>query len=735
MICSASLLLCGGVLLAPAQTEAAPALSGGPGSGLSYQLDLQPGERLLGYSWDGAAEIPYLARDTSVQLDYGESGARTSTLLHLPGNTDPRLEAVLTSSRLLASAGRAFGEGRFGRALVFESGSRLAFQLRATDDAALGWTISFWFRPEPSARGRPILEVPGVVTLGLLSDGRVEARLVSPPSVRLVSRTSAALGAWNHAALSFDAALLGVLRMVVNGSSSSAPLPAAEPLRVLDELVLGAGFVGSLDEIHVEDRAASTAQLFERGEREPLPGFHRLTLRMAGEWRAIDLWVAPSTDPVIDTAEEFARGTLEGACVEGGLLRWTGGRWDRLSPAHGPAARTTHPTVYLGKHEVLVFGGETRDTHFWTWGNTADTWILDTQERTWTPVRTPLAPSPRCHTPAAYSPDHDLVLLVGGFKNDAQPLQTYGDTWVFHVGERRWEERHPSGPAINPTSDHVLVYLPAQRRFLMLRGRYALTYDPLADRWEQLGEVETVSESGAASDYRVFGSTMGALDPVRNEVVLFGGEIWTNGVQSFVDTTAIHDPLTNTTTVLDPRPGPSARVRSGFAYDSRRERFVLFGGVREQYTPRDGDLWTFEPSTRRWSRRASSNPPSPRGGFFGMAYDPDEDRFFLACGRHSGERFLDETWSLALDDHADGYALYVFDRAGFAPGSTWFADVVDRGTASVVFRFRTSPDGVQWGSWTGSPAPLWSGRFVQVALILRPGSNGEVPALRAFGFR
>ena len=456
---------------------------------------------------------------------------------------------------------------------------------------------------------------------------------------------------------------------------------------------------------------------------------------MAGEWRAIDLWVAPSTDPVIDTADEFARGNVEGACVENGRLRWAPGRWDRLETAHAPAARTTHPTVHLGDHQVFVFGGETRDTHFWTWENTADTWILDTQERTWTQVSSPLAPSPRCHTPAAYSPDHDLVLLIGGFENDVHPVQTFGDTWVFHVGERRWEERHPAGPAVGQTSDHVLVYLPGKRRFLLLRGKYALTYDPEVDRWEKLGEVRAVTESGAPSDYRVLGSTIGALDAARGKVVLFGGERWTNGVQSFVDTTAIHDPATNTTTVLDPRPGPTARVRSGFAYDSRRGRFVLFGGVREQYTPRDGDLWTFDASTRRWSSLSSSNPPSARGGFYGMAYDPDEDRFFLACGRHSGERFLDETWSLALDERADGYALYVFDRAGFPPGSAWFADVVAGGTASVSFRFRTSADRIEWSAWTGTPAQLGSARFVQVALILRPGQSGEVPVVRALGFR
>ena len=152
------------------------------------------------------------------------------------------------------------------------------------------------------------------------------------------------------------------------------------------------------------------------------------------------------------------------------------------------------------------------------------------------------------------------VLLVGGFRNDAQPLQTDADTWVFHVGERRWEQRHPAGPEVGPSSDHVLVYLPSQERFLLLRGDFALAYDPALDRWEKLGEVRTVTESGAPSDYRILGSTMGALDTARNVIVLFGGERWTNGVQSFVDTTAIHDPATNTTTVTSMPPRSRTRT-------------------------------------------------------------------------------------------------------------------------------------------------------------------------------
>lgn len=191
--------------------------------------------------------------------------------------------------------------------------------------------------------------------------------------------------------------------------------------------------------------------------------------------------------------------------------------------------------------------------------------------------------------------------------------------------------------------------------------------------------------------------------------------------------------VANRFTVLAPPERPSARVRAGFAYDSRRKLFVLFGGVQDQFSQRHDDLWVFDPASELWSELPCSNRPSPRGGFYGMAYDEIADHCVLFGGRSTPQLWLDETRTLELRPEEPGQALYTFDRALDPGRERWFADVTQPADSHVTFLFRAGNSGAEWSSWGRSLADHVGQRFVQVAAILTPGTHGEAPSIQRMG--
>jgi hypothetical protein len=405
------------------------------------------------------------------------------------------------------------------------------------------------------------------------------------------------------------------------------------------------------------------------------------------------------------------------------------GHWRRIRALDPPLARTCHPTVSLGNGSLFVFSGEVRDSHLPPMRNVQDTWMFHAREERWERLATSTVPPGRCHQQAAYSPDADVVLMSAGWGNDTGEDVLFDDTWVFHVAERRWEERHPSGSKPSAGGEHALVYHPRLRRFLMIHRRTIWEYDAKADSWTTR-RADVVDEHGRSLDYKVPHSQTAAYDPIGDRVVLFGGQ---GKEDEFFDCTLLYEPDSRRLVVLDLPERPSARVRPGFAYDERRQQVVLFGGVLDQFSQRMDDLWSFDPARRRWTRLEASGTPSARGGYMLMAYDRELDRFFLVCGRHSPERFLEEVWSLSLDESAEGHARYAFDRAGFPAKDEWFWEGETPGDSAVEFCFRESEDGLHWGEW--GPSATGTGRYLEVDVTLRPSKGGEPPALHSMGFR
>ena len=708
---------------------------------------LPTGETIAGsYSWAAGREVPWFTEDSFEQIPFGELGRTPATALYLTFNGGDL-------ARELGLQGRPWttpdpvgdpAPGRFGGGWRLERDQELRLAIPEELHEAQQWTIEAWIRPEALVRGA-LGGIPGLLLFRTDDQGRVDLEIPEAGltqegkviSLSLKSPEPLVAGQWNHVGIVLDLRDAPGARIAVNGEGKGRRLQR-EIHGKAQELVLG-GPDGrtlpcTIDELRLQTRAANTEE-FEEALAPPRAA-ETLRVTTPGGPKELERWFEPLVEPRVDSSEAWARGELERVVAGDDGLCWVEGQWRQIQAVDRPLARTTHATAFLGQHRVLMFGGETRDSHFGPMRNTDDTWLFDTSAEKWERLELSPAPAGRCHQAVAYSPDLDVVLLTGGFRNDSDDIEHLLDTWYFHVKDRRWEELSGKAQLHEAINDHVLVYHPRLKQFVFVAGSEIMTFDPEERRWQHLPRPTVVDESGAELDVHPLPSMIGGYAPTTDEIVLFGGCRDPQDDTQFVDDTYVLDMNANRMTLLAPSADgerPSPRVRSGFGWDSKRSRFVLFGGVRSQRSERMDDLWTFDPSDRSWQRHEAAHTPAARGGYYGMEYDPQLDRFFLLCGRHSHARFLAESWTLSLDGSAAGHARYVFDRAAFPGATDWNVEPETPGDSSVELRFRESADGLAWSEWTVElPATQ---RFLQVELTLRPGSQGEVPRVAAMGFR
>jgi hypothetical protein len=726
---------CPWLALLSLQQPISPAPLSDPSFG--YPLHLAPGEQLLEYAWDDGARVPFLSAARDVFISFGELGLGERALLYLPSNS--LLEAGTTGAQVLVERGLGAAVGRYGQGFDFGASTFLKLALPAPGTSATGWSLSFWLQPRAEAFGRVIALLPGAAEILLQADGRLRAHLL-PSGPDVLGPVTLRAGEWQFVSLDYDPSASRQARLCVGDARAGRALSVPIAPRSASELWLGdlaqngQGWAGVIDELTLEDVVNSSATALRRANPPLAPGRHRLTLRTTLGLRQVELAAGATRTLVLDDEADFATGQFDGVVYESGALTWVPARWKELAPRVAPPARTAYPEVEVGGGRLLIFGGETRDTHQPPGTNSNDTWLYDPAANRWDRVSSAAAPSERCHTPMAYSPDDDLVLLVGGWRNDVTPNLLFNDTWVFHVTERRWEQRFPAGATIGSGSSAGLVYLPALRRFLLNQGRRNFLYDPVADTHAELPSARVVDENGQPATFGPWISPMMVLDPRTGLVIVFGGTTPANPAP-FSDQTALYDVQANQYTVLAPPVHPAARVRGGYAFDPRAGRVVLFGGVLDQYSTRFRDLWVFDPALRTWRELSCSNRPERRGGFYGMGYDSARDRFLLFGGRQAVDRWLDETWSLEFSRGRPGTALYTFDRVDARGTANWFADVETPGNSSVQFLFRTSETGSLWSGWGADASRFPDRRFLQVVAFLSSGAGGVVPRVTRMGLR
>jgi hypothetical protein len=233
-----------------------------------------------------------------------------------------------------------------------------------------------------------------------------------------------------------------------------------------------------------------------------------------------------------------------------------------------------------------------------------------------------------------------------------------------------------------------MAYDSARQRTVLFGGVVAGAAggQSVGDTWEWNGEFWTqVGDIGPSARC----SHAMAYDVARAQVILFGGNLSPNpfGGKS--------DPNGDTwawdgqawTQLADT--GPSARQSaSGMAYDSARDRVVLFGG--------DGNQDTWEWNGVEWTQTAEDGPPGRENAV--MAYDSVREHLVLFGGNGADGSF-DDTWEL------DGVAWTRVAHTG--PQGRTNAAMVFSGTRTILFGGRLVGNAVRTlrDTWE------WSGKF------------------------
>lgn len=246
---------------------------------------------------------------------------------------------------------------------------------------------------------------------------------------------------------------------------------------------------------------------------------------------------------------------------------WNGNHWIQRYPQNHPSARWTAGMAYdENRQRMVLFGGVT-DIYG---SGLGDTWEWDGTD--WTQIITSHQPSPRgVHGQIAYDPVRQRVILFGGGTLPGHPL--YSDTWEFD-GED-WLLASNSGPS--PRVAGAMCFDATAGETILFGGG---NWNPYCnDTWAW--NDTTWTQRFPSQDPPSRQSAQMIYDTVRGRGVIFGGD------QGAI----LGDTWEWDGTIWEQMyvPGPSDRCCYGFAYDSKREMGVLFGGVDDQ-------TWLYVPS-------------------------------------------------------------------------------------------------------------------------------------------
>jgi hypothetical protein len=278
---------------------------------------------------------------------------------------------------------------------------------------------------------------------------------------------------------------------------------------------------------------------------------------------------------------------------------WDGDAWTQVADI-GPHPRSAHALAYdSARKRVVLFGGtvggaSVHDT--WEWSDDAWTQVADT------------GPSPRSDHAMAFDSARGRCVLFGGGPIGGASLN---DTWEWDGND--WVQVQDTGPI--PRRAHAMAFDGARARVVLFGGFGGPRPAALADTWEYDGTAGAWKEVADIGPEACFNSAL-VFKTTRSE--LFGG---VSAPGNAVPPPTIFDfswewDGKHWTARQDIGPGP--RVGHAMAYDSARDRVVLFGGAA---TPLDdpgrnttalGDTWE-QFDTDAAASGGGGAPPPPSG--------------------------------------------------------------------------------------------------------------------------
>lgn len=151
-------------------------------------------------------------------------------------------------------------------------------------------------------------------------------------------------------------------------------------------------------------------------------------------------------------------------------------------------------------------------------------------------------------------------------------------------------------------------------------------------------------------------SHAGAFDTHRGVFVIFGGTL---DERTFYADTLEFDG--QNLKLVKTSQSPSARYKHRMVYDSKRNVIVLFGGTSQDYARGNylNDTWEYDGAN--WKKIETAHSPTPRGGF-GMAYDSCRNKVVL-FGGYSDVPYDSETWEYDGNDWTEVQSINLLPPA------------------------------------------------------------------------
>ena len=256
--------------------------------------------------------------------------------------------------------------------------------------------------------------------------------------------------------------------------------------------------------------------------------------------------------------------------------------WTELELTTSPSVRSMHNMVYCNAtNEIILYGGY----------GYLDTWSFDCTTQTWSQVMTSENPGVHYNLGMAYDSRENVVVLFGGFGSDGWEQD---DTWIFNCTTREWSEVFP---VESPLARYGMgmVYDESVERVVLTCGNTASQghqqdtwwYDVSTNTWEE--------QTTTGVPDRLKWPSM-TFDSKNQICILFGGQIGDDKV----DHTWHYDAQQNTWLRRYPDAAPSDRITAAFAFDSKNNVSILFGGGGQSDGPL-GETWSYTLDTNVWT--------------------------------------------------------------------------------------------------------------------------------------
>lgn len=290
-------------------------------------------------------------------------------------------------------------------------------------------------------------------------------------------------------------------------------------------------------------------------------------------------------------------------------------RWIRRT-LPSPTPRASASLVYapaLGGS--LLFGGKFMPAQ--DYGFTNELWRYDGQA--WTDI-TSTGPGPRAGLAFTFDEARGAAFLFGGW------TQSFlADTWSY---DGSWHEQMPAALP-DKRSDAGIAY-DTRRGVVILFGgrRLGPIYD---DTWEWDGSAWRQLVSAHKPPSRSFHAM--AYDERRDRVIVYGGRSGEDDISPLGDTWE-WDGVDWRERITPNRPPPSTSV--SLSYDSTLGKTILF-------VTADGEASTWSLDADDWSRVSGAGPGTR--SLVAMAYDTGRERTVLFGGAADGAP-LGDTWEL-----------------------------------------------------------------------------------------